>query len=115
MKVMSFNVRYGTAQDGENSWPYRQQLVIDRIRAFEPDVLGLQECRDDAQADYIKNQLQGYCFIGVRRGGDGETALEMAPVLFKESTFEAVDSGHFWLSKTPNVPGSILLVKSSCS
>ena len=106
MKVMSFNVRYGTAQDGENSWPYRQQLVIDRIRAFEPDVLGLQECRDDAQADYIKNQLQDYCFIGVRRGGNSETALEMAPVLFKESAFEAVDSGHFWLNTTPNVQGS---------
>lgn len=106
IKVMSFNIRYGTADDGEQSWPHRRELVLERIRSFDPHLLGLQECRDDTQASYLRARLLGYEFLGVRRGGDGESAIEMAPLLFKRSAFEVVDSGHFWLSDTPTVPGS---------
>jgi hypothetical protein len=34
IKVMSFNIRYATAPDGENSWPHRRGLVIGRVRAL---------------------------------------------------------------------------------
>ncbi len=106
IKVMSFNIRYGTADDGKQSWPHRRELVLERIRSFDPHLLGLQECRDDTQASYLRARLQGYEFLGVQRGGDGESAIEMAPLLFKRSAFQVVDSGHFWLSDTPTVPGS---------
>jgi lysophospholipase L1-like esterase len=43
VRVMSFNVRYGTAQDGDHAWPRRRDAVFDVIRAFEPDLLGMQE------------------------------------------------------------------------
>ncbi|MCG2786090.1 MAG: endonuclease/exonuclease/phosphatase family protein [Anaerolineae bacterium] len=45
LKVMTFNIRYGTATDGDNPWTRRKNLVIERIRSFDPDLLGLQECR----------------------------------------------------------------------
>lgn len=106
LKVMSFNIRYGLAEDGINRWDNRKPLVLDRIRAFEPDLLGLQECRDDAQAAYLKTNLPDYHFHGVRRGGEGETALEMAPALYRNSRFRVGRSGHFWLSDTPEIPGS---------
>ena len=46
VRVMSFNIRYGTARDGANAWPNRRELVFDVIRTFEPDILGLQEVLD---------------------------------------------------------------------
>lgn len=106
IRVMSFNIRYGTADDGENRWARRKELVIDRIRSFDPDLIGLQECRADAQAEYVKNNLPAYQFIGVRRGGNDETTLEMTPLLYKKTIFEEIARGNFWLSETPDVPGS---------
>jgi len=107
LKLMTFNIRYGTADDGNNKWDHRKQLVIDRIQAFNPDLLGMQECRDDFQSKFIKSNLQEYDFYGVRRAGGGETSLEMAPILFKRSMFRLVQKGCFWLSETPDVPGSV--------
>ena len=107
IKVMSFNIRYGLADDGANHWHHRKSLAMARIRAFGPDLLGLQECRDDEQAEFIRTSLPEYHFFGVRRGGPGETALEMAPLLVRKVAFALLDCGCFWLSETPAVPGSI--------
>jgi len=106
IRIMSFNIRYSLADDGINGWDNRKALVIDRIRAADPDLLGLQECRDDHQAVYIRENLPDYQFYGVPRGGGDQTALEMAPVLFRKSSFQHMQSGHFWLSQTPQIPGS---------
>jgi endonuclease/exonuclease/phosphatase family metal-dependent hydrolase len=122
IKIMSFNLRYGTAADGENNWAYRRRLALDRIRAFDPDLLGLQECRDDEQAEYLRAELADYVFIGVRRSGEprpsadapqaeapglGDPGIEMALLLYKRSAFEELDRGCFWLSQTPHAPGSV--------
>jgi endonuclease/exonuclease/phosphatase family metal-dependent hydrolase len=106
IKAMTFNIRYGSANDGENHWEKRKSLVIDRIQAFSPDLIGLQECRDDAQAKFIRRNLPEYHFYGVRREGGHETALEMASVLVRKNSFKISRKGCFWLSETPNVPGN---------
>lgn len=103
IKIMSFNIRYGTAEDGRNHWDNRKQLVIDRIRSFDADLIGLQECRNDHQAQFIREQLGDYQFMGISREFHDP---EMSPLLFKRSAFEEVASGHFWLSSAPHVPGS---------
>lgn len=106
LKVMSFNIRNGAADDGENRWDNRKAFAVARIRACAPDLLGLQECRDDAQAAYIKSNLPEYHFHGTRREGGDQTALEMAPVLIGAGVFQIEERGHFWLSETPAVVGS---------
>ena len=106
LRIMTFNIRYGRAPDGPNAWPNRRELVVERIRAFGPDLLGLQECRDDEQGEYIRAELDDYAFIGFHRGGEGEPRIEMAPVLFRRSAFDLLESGCFWLSETPGIPGS---------
>lgn len=106
LKVMTFNIRYRLAQDGINNWDKRKPLVIERIRAFAPDLIGMQECRDDEQAVFIQTELPDYHFYGVRRGGDDETTLEMAPILIRKHAFEIEEMGVFWLSETPDVAGS---------
>jgi len=106
LKLMTFNIRYGSADDGENRWDNRKSLVINRIKSFNPDIIGMQERRDDFQAEFIKSHLQEYEFYGVQRAHEGDTALEMAPVLFKKSAFQLIQKGCFWLSDTPNIVGS---------
>lgn len=106
IKVMSFNIRMGLANDGINHWQHRKSLALARINAFKPDLLGIQECCDDeAQAGFLKSRLSRYEFYGVRRGGNSGSRMEMAPALFKKSSFFVLESGSFWLSETPEQSG----------
>ena len=72
LRVMSCNLRYGLAADGDNRWERRRHLALARIRAFLPDLLGLQECRDDDQAACIRAGLADCQFLGVHRQGPGD-------------------------------------------
>lgn len=105
LRVMSFNIRCASAPDGEHAWAHRKALVIERIRAFDPDLLGLQECRDDEQAAYVRAALPDYEFVGVQRGGEGDSAIEMAPLLYRRAAFAERARGHFWLADEPDRPG----------
>ncbi|HAV64022.1 MAG TPA: hypothetical protein DCY13_16855 [Verrucomicrobiales bacterium] len=104
LKVMSFNIRYGAANDGTNSWPERKDLVLETIRAFDPDLLGLQEVLG-FQADFLKEKLKDFGFHGVGRE-DGKEKGEYVPLMYRKSRFTLEDAGHFWLSETPDVAGS---------
>jgi len=104
IKVMSFNIRSGTAKDGDNSWPLRKELVTETIRLFDPDLLGMQEVLK-FQADYLGEQFPDYESYGVGRN-DGVDDGEFALVFFKRERFELMNSGHFWLSETPEEVGS---------
>lgn len=104
VKVMSYNVRYGTAKDGENHWDKRKSALVDTIKAFNPGLLGTQETLG-FQRDYIAEKLPGYGVLGVGRD-DGKEAGEMMAVYWKKDRFEKLDGGHFWLSETPEKAGS---------
>jgi len=104
VRVMSYNIRYGTAPDGENHWDKRKDFLVRTIKAFDPDLLGTQETLG-FQRDYLAANLTGYEVLGVGRD-DGRGAGEMMALYFKSSRFERIDGGHFWLSETPDQPGS---------
>lgn len=104
VRVMSYNIRFGTAPDGNNHWEKRKQFLVETIRAFDPDLLGTQETLG-FQRDYLAANLQGYDVVGVGRDDGGENG-EMMALFFKQSRFEKMDEGHFWLSQTPDQPGS---------
>lgn len=104
VRVMSFNIRYGTAADGVNHWDHRRQFVVETIKAFNPDLLGTQETLK-FQRDFLAEQLPGYEVLGVGRD-DGQDAGEMMALYYRRDRFEKIDSGHFWLSQTPDVVGS---------
>lgn len=104
VRVMSYNIRYGTANDGENHWDKRKEFLIATIKAFNPDLLGTQETLG-FQRDYLAANLPGYDVLGVGRD-DGQEKGEMTALYFKRDRFEKLDGGHFWLSETPEVPGS---------
>lgn len=103
--VMSFNIRYGTANDGANRWENRREMVFDVIRKHNPDVVGLQEALG-YQIDEIRKALPQYAKIGVGRD-DGKTKGEYSAILYRRDRFKTEQGGTFWLSDTPEVPGSI--------
>ena len=47
LKVMSYNIRMGTAKDGTNSWEYRYPATAMMIQDQKPDVFGVQEAFDN--------------------------------------------------------------------
>lgn len=102
--VMSFNIRYGTANDGENHWSTRQSFLIGVIREQAPHVLGVQEALD-GQIQTILDALPQYAALGVGRD-DGRTRGEYAAILFQRDRFRVSDTGTFWLSETPEVVAS---------
>jgi endonuclease/exonuclease/phosphatase family metal-dependent hydrolase len=104
VKVMTYNIRLDTPVDSINQWPKRTQKVFDLIRKYDPDILGIQEAIHHQLMDLIKN-LPEYDYVGVGRD-DGKTKGEYSAILFKKERFTVQQQGTFWLSETPEVPGS---------
>lgn len=104
VRVMSFNIRYGKADDGPNHWRHRQQLVVKTIRQFDPDVLGTQETMG-FQAEFLQQHLPEYERHGTSRVPSDQDE-EQCAVFFRKARFEKLQAGHFWLSDTPDMPGS---------
>ncbi|MHC4090816.1 MAG: endonuclease/exonuclease/phosphatase family protein, partial [Planctomycetota bacterium] len=104
LRVMSFNIRYGSARDGENRWEKRRDLVFAVLRDHRPDVAGLQEALH-WQIDEIRQALPKYAMVGVGRK-DGKRNGEFAPLFYLVQRFRISEQGTFWLSDTPAVPGS---------
>jgi endonuclease/exonuclease/phosphatase family metal-dependent hydrolase len=104
LTVMSFNIRYGTANDGANRWESRRALLFDVVRDAGADLVGLQEALD-FQIDEILDAVPGYAVVGVGRD-DGRRAGEHAAVLFRRDRLRVDRSGTFWFSDTPEVVAS---------
>jgi len=104
VRVMSFNIRFGTAPDGENHWDRRKEFLVQTIRAFDPDLLGTQETLG-FQRDYLAEHLPDHDVFGAGRD-DGKDKGEMMAVYWRKQRFTKKDGGHFWLSETPDQAGS---------
>lgn len=99
-RVMSFNIRYDAASDGENRWEIRKGMVVGLIRWHGAHFIGAQEVLYN-QLAYLSNSLKGYGFIGVGRD-DGRMKGEYACIFYDSSRYERVRDSTFWLSPTPD-------------
>jgi len=104
LRIMTFNIRYGSANDGDDSWDKRKDMVCDVIRNHPSDVVGLQEALR-FQIDAIREAHPMYGEIGVARE-DGNNEGEYSSVLYRTDRFGMGESGTFWFSDTPDVVGS---------
>jgi endonuclease/exonuclease/phosphatase family metal-dependent hydrolase len=102
LRVMSFNIRVlNTSDAAENQWTNRADNVCALITELQPDLLGVQEAVPQQYED-VKAGLDGYASIFA--GRDDGTKGEGTPIFYKADRFRLVNSGHFWLSPTPNQP-----------
>jgi endonuclease/exonuclease/phosphatase family metal-dependent hydrolase len=101
LAVMSFNIRYGTANDGDNHWLKRRDHLFDLLREQQADVVGLQEALH-FQIEEILRAVPGYDYVGVGRS-DGRRAGEYAAILYRTARLKARRSDTFWFSDTPGI------------
>lgn len=102
IRVVQFNLRCtGT---GKTSVAYRAPLMVAQLNEIHADSMGFQEA-NYKWISYLEDNLTDYAYVGVGRT-DGGVLGEYSPVFYLKDKYDAVDSGTFWLSKTPDKPGS---------
>ena len=98
-KIMTFNIRYNTPNDGENWWELRKDEVVESLKYYQPDFIGIQEAMPDP-LKFIANSLDDYDYIG--HGRDGiDTDSEGIPIFYNSTKYELLEKKVFWLSETP--------------
>ena len=104
LRVMTFNVRTTiNVNDGREAWPKRRDVLVATIHEADPDVIGTQEL-SQMQGDYVVAKLPDYSWVGIdRQGGHAD---EHMGVFYRRDRLRLVHQGNFWLSETPDVPGS---------
>lgn len=105
IRVGTYNIRLASGDvQTPNAWTARRGDLVALVRSMNLDVFGMQEVCPD-QADYLREQLQEFAFVGDHRGPDRKSD-EASPVFYRKDRFVAEKSGTFWLSETPEVPAS---------
>jgi endonuclease/exonuclease/phosphatase family metal-dependent hydrolase len=104
LRLMTFNIRYGTAEDGPNSWQHRRRLAADLIRREAPDILAIQEALA-FQLEDLSEVLDGYRKLGQHR--DGNLEGEFSGLYVRDERIDVVEWGELWLSPTPDSIGSV--------
>lgn len=104
LKVVSLNIRYDNPSDAPNDWTARKDFVASFLEEESPGIFGLQEVLWH-QYIYIDSALSDWESVGSGRD-DGKRAGEMTPVFYKKDIFVKLGNGTFWLSETPDMPGS---------
>ena len=102
IKVMSYNIRYGTADDGDHVWDNRKEAAAAMVLDQRPAAFGVQEALD-FQLEYLQENCPGYKYVGVGRE-DGIHEGEHMAVFYDSERVELENWGTYWLSETPEVP-----------
>lgn len=105
LRLLTYNVRYDTPEDGDRSWEYRRDALADVVRSYDPDVVGFQEPLAHQLAD-LRERLADHRIVGRDRAAAPDEG-EYVPVGYRSERFEIADEQTFWLSETPDEPGSV--------
>ncbi len=101
IKIMSYNIRLETKEDGVNEWSKRKKGLVSLIKKSNPDILGIQEGLPN-QILYLSKQLDEYSMIG--QGRDGKDEGEYSAIYYKNKKLKLEKDETFWLSETPEKP-----------
>ena len=104
LSVMTFNIRLNIKSDSLNAWPYRKDNAASQIKFHNVHILGVQEALHEQMMD-LSQALTQYKFAGVARD-DGKTKGEYSAIFYDTTRLKLLGSSTFWLSLTPEIPGS---------
>ena len=96
--VMSYNIRLGSVDDGENHWNIRKDKLKDLINYYEADFVGMQEAQKP-QIEYLLENNSLYGFLGKPRD-EGENS-EFSCIFYLKNKYKVLQQDTFWLSETP--------------
>lgn len=98
--VMTYNVKISGS--GLRSVETRLPLIVNNIKLNAPDSFGIQEA-DKNWVEGIAEKTDDYAHVEKHRE-DGIEKGEASAIFYLKEKYELVDSGHFWLSETPDEP-----------
>ena len=102
IKIMSFNILTSSLPSKKHHWNDRKQLVLDIIRRHAPDVVGFQEVQQD-QLGTLVDALGDYgCYH--QEWHSDVLKQELLPIFYLKDRLAVVQSGTFWINKTPDLP-----------
>jgi endonuclease/exonuclease/phosphatase family metal-dependent hydrolase len=103
VRVMTLNLNGGVyPETGPRSWAERATHVVGLIQRHAPDLIGFQEV-NQANLITLAAQLPMYHQIVGNAYGDNPPA-EHTSILLNAERFALIESGEFWLSRTPDLP-----------
>ncbi|MDR0328775.1 MAG: endonuclease/exonuclease/phosphatase family protein [Planctomycetaceae bacterium] len=112
IRILSINVRLSTANDGEDNWVNRRDIMTEVITAGDYDFIGTQETvmhpnPEQNQVTFIASKLPEYGSFGRSRETDSEVGEAMM-IFYKKNRWQMdeMDQTTFWLSDTPEIAGS---------
>ncbi|MDD4442899.1 MAG: DUF4965 domain-containing protein [Kiritimatiellia bacterium] len=110
-RIATFNIRLAGASVAKpadrppNSWTCRVDRVCALIAKQGFDLIGLQEAQANQIDDMLARMGAAWAYVGVGRE-DGRRGGEYSCIFYRTNRFAVTRSGTFWLSETPEVPGS---------
>ncbi|MCL2711015.1 MAG: endonuclease/exonuclease/phosphatase family protein [Planctomycetaceae bacterium] len=120
IRVLSINVRLSTVNDGENNWANRKDFMTEIIAEGNYDFIGTQETimhpnPELNQVAFIASKLPGHGVLGRSREVNPEVGEAMT-IFYKKERWQIDDTDQetFWLSDTPDVPGSKTDPQAGC-
>lgn len=111
--VLSVNVRYSTANDGENRWAVRKNRLLEVLKDENYDFICGQEVLLHPLAEWNQQVFISENFpthaVLVRSRENTPFAGESTPVFYRKDRWRLDENEHgtYWLSDTPEVEGSI--------
>lgn len=104
--VGTYNIRIATKRDaGDKNWSVRKPFVAQTITDNRLDILSLNEIANHTQEDDIRALLPDYTLVAYGRESAEASHGERVGVLFKTAKYTLLDSGHFFLTENPDLPG----------
>ena len=104
--VMTLNLRFGLADDGDNSWQNRKHLWPGLFARYPTGFLGIQES-NHFQTKFLIQNLPNHHFIGWH---NPLKERWQSNLIFYHKNWKCLKNRHYFLSATPDVeskmPGS---------
>ncbi|GKT51201.1 uncharacterized protein ColSpa_11382 [Colletotrichum spaethianum] len=110
-RLITYNIRWATPITGINEarWSTRRPRLAAQLNyetAVRPEsLLCMQEVVEQQLLDISEDLGPSWAHIGVGRD-DGVAAGEFSPIFYQPDTWSLVENRTYWLSETPEVPGS---------
>lgn len=105
LKVASSNIRSSARERNPlDNWAARRDDLGNLICTIKPDIIGFQELTSKRR-NFFASKLEGYRFVGDFRLSD-RVSGEGCAIGYDAKRFAMIKTETFWLSKTPEVPGS---------
>ena len=101
VSVMSFNALVTHSDDaGNQRWSVRGPACVAMILDVKPDIIGMQECRQEQYESLLSTLSEEYEGVNIPESKKNFGTC----ILYRKQRFSRYGSGYQWFSSTPDVP-----------